>query len=517
MLKLMIVDDEIVIREGLKNTFNWNELGYEIVAEAENGVDAIDLFYETLPDVIITDIYMQKGDGLEFIKSLKKANSKVEIIVLSGYPNFEYAQTALNNGVFAYLLKPVSMSDMIDTLKSVKEKILSNNNVNSEKFLFNLLQLSSPDINNIKKLTDKYKIQIPSSTYFIVTAEIESTDNNSNTYDQLLSEFTDKLSDKCALFVCQPRHYHIAMLIFFQGNSVKNLLYITLNTIKEELSYIFDTPISIGISNVFENLYDVRNAYMQSLFCLSQKALYGIGSMIAYEKNILNDSQSNHEEQLTTILTPTATELNNILSGVNTFNIQLLNNALNSYFERIRKFRCVNISALKNTISEIALQIIYTAAPDSKTRNLIFGNISPISQIASLGTISEIENYVFKITDLLFQHHTSLLSNNNTSLVRDAKIYIMTNYPLPISIETIADELHVTRHHLMRLFKTETGETINEFLTNYRINIASALLKVGELTISEIAQQVGYQDASYFSKIFKKITGTAPSKHISKE
>ena len=515
MLKLMIVDDEVIIREGLRNTFNWNELGYEIVAEADNGVDAIDMFYETLPDVIITDIYMQKGDGLEFIKSSKKANPKAEIIVLSGYPNFEYAQTALNNGVFAYLLKPVSMSDMIETLKKVREKILSNNSANNEKFIFNLLQLSNPDSDSIRKLTDKYNVQIPSAQYFIVTAQIESTDNN--TYDQLLSGFTENLSDKFTFFVCQPRHYHIAMLIFFHGSSIKNLLYIALNNIKENLSCTFDTPLSMGISNVFEDLCDIRNAYLQSLFCLSQKALYGIGSMISYEKNILSNSEVAQEEQLTTILTPTAAELNHILSGVNTLNIQLLNNALISYFERIKKYRCVNISALKNTVSEITLQIIYTAAPDSKTRNLIFGtNISPISQIASLETISEIESYVSDITELLFKHHTSALSNNSP-LIRDAKIYIMTNYPLPISIDTIADELHVTRHHLMRLFKTETGETINEFLTKYRINIASALLKSGELTISEIAQQVGYQDAGYFSKIFKKLTGSTPSKHISKE
>lgn len=516
MLKLMIVDDEVVIREGLKNTFNWNELGFEIVAEAENGIDAIDLFYETLPDVVITDIYMQKGDGLEFIKNLKKASHKVEIIVISGYPNFEYAQTALNSGVFAYLLKPVSMSEIIETITKVKEKILSNNTANDEKFLFNLLQQSSPDKNSVNALANKYHTQIPSSQYFIVTAQIESSDSNT-VYDQLLTSFHHQLSDKCTLYICQPRHYHIALLLFFDNNSIKNLLYITLNDIKEEFRSLHNISISIGISNVFDNLCDIRNAYLQSLFCLSQKALHGKGSMISYETNILNTS-SDHEDQLTTISIPTTKELNDILSAVNTFNIQLLNDALSKYFKRIKELYCVNISTLKNTISELVLQIIYTAVPDPEAKKLIFGSgFSPISEISALDTISEIENYIFNITGLLFKHHTSLLSNNNSPLIRDVKIYIMTNYPLPISIDTIADELHVTRHHLMRLFKTETGETINEFLTNYRINIALALLKDNDLTISEIAQRVGYQDANYFSKTFKKVTGTTPSKYLSKE
>lgn len=116
MLKLMIVDDDVIIREGLKKSFDWNSLGYEIVAESDNGIDAIDLYYETLPDVIITDIYiyiyMQSGNGLEFIKSLKKANSRAEIVVLSGYPNFEICERGVRTyswtqkGVNEYVRTP---------------------------------------------------------------------------------------------------------------------------------------------------------------------------------------------------------------------------------------------------------------------------------------------------------------------------------------------------------------------------------------------------------------------------
>ena len=121
MLKIMFVDDEVNIRDGLRCSFDWENMGYEVIAEAENGTQALDLFYETMPDVVITDICMNDGDGLGFIKYVKSVSPSTEIVVLSGYPNFEYAKTAIQYGVFSYLLKPVSSAELIDTLSAIKE------------------------------------------------------------------------------------------------------------------------------------------------------------------------------------------------------------------------------------------------------------------------------------------------------------------------------------------------------------------------------------------------------------
>ena len=520
MLKLMIVDDEVIIREGLKKSFDWNSLGYEIVAESDNGIDAIDLYYETLPDVIITDIYMQSGNGLEFIKSLKKANSRAEIVVLSGYPNFEYAQTAINNGVFAYLLKPVSSSELIDVMTKIKDKLLNQYNSNTEMFLSSLLLPTSLDKLQVEKLIEKYNVFIPDSPYIVIALQIDSHGNDDSLiYENLTHEISSNFNRKNIYFTCKPRAYHLVVLMFYDSTSVKNLIYMAFSSIKDNIQKKYNATLSIGISSGFSDILKVRDAYLQALFCLSQKALYGIGSIISYENNIIGEQQNSRGvDTLTTILTPTTDEIKSIITGVNSLNRTVLDDTLKSYFNRIKNLKYVNINALKNTISEMALQIIYVAAPDPELRRAIFGEkTSPISDIAALDMIEDIEKYIENLIVHIFNHHVVTLAGKNSSLIRDIQIYIMTNYPLQISIDTIANEFHVTRHHLMRIFKKETGQTINEFLTNYRINIALALFNDGNLSVLEVAQQVGYQDANYFSKIFKKITGVSPSKYNHKE
>jgi len=117
----------------------------------------------------------------------------------------------------------------------------------------------------------------------------------------------------------------------------------------------------------------------------------------------------------------------------------------------------------------------------------------------------------------IFNHSSLLLTENYSDMVRDAVIYIMANYPFNISIDTISNHINVSRHHLMRIFKKETGFTIADFITNYRINIAIELLESGEHNVSQVAERVGYLDVNYFSKVFKKMTGSSPKNILKKE
>ena len=121
MLKIMFVDDEINILNGLRDSFDWTDMGYEVIAQTSSGTEALDLYYKTLPDVIVTDICMNDGNGLDFIKQVKLISPATEFVVLSGYPDFEYAKKAIQYGVFSYLLKPIKSTEFIDTMLKIKE------------------------------------------------------------------------------------------------------------------------------------------------------------------------------------------------------------------------------------------------------------------------------------------------------------------------------------------------------------------------------------------------------------
>jgi two-component system response regulator YesN len=129
MIKVMLVDDEPIILKGLRKLIPWAENGYEIIGEAFDGEDAMEMLETKEPDIIITDLLMPGMDGIEFIRRLNEMNKNIRVIILSGYGEFEYAREALKNRVFEYLLKPVTRQQLTDALHRVSEAILSEKNI----------------------------------------------------------------------------------------------------------------------------------------------------------------------------------------------------------------------------------------------------------------------------------------------------------------------------------------------------------------------------------------------------
>jgi len=512
MLKIMFVDDEINILNGLRSSFDWADMGYEIVAEARSGSQALDLFYNTVPDVIITDICMNEGNGLDFIKQVKLISPGTEFIVLSGYPNFEYAKQAIQYGVFSYLLKPIKSTEFIDTLLEIREKILYKNKQNSELFLYKLLQTNNPDQNDINNLTKTYDIQIPKFSYFIVTVQKHQSIDEDIFFDALSKKIYTCLAKLHTIFLCQPKKHHLAILIFCNNINKKNVICTNLTRIIKSM-YNESTHLTIGVSSSFQEIADAKEAYNQSLYCLSRKEDFK-DEIIYYT----NNSKSSYEDSLSSVIALTYDEISRILQGISSLNYLLIDTSLKSLFERIEQQEKLDASITKNILSELAVQIIYTAAPDIKSRHIIWGeHLSPLYDIPKLQHLNEVKQYIYDMINAIFNHSSLLLTENYSDMVRDAVIYIMANYPFNISIDTISNHINVSRHHLMRIFKKETGFTIADFITNYRINIAIELLESGEHNVSQVAERVGYLDVNYFSKVFKKMTGSSPKNILKKE
>ena len=123
MYKLMIVDDEQSIRRGIANGIPWNEWGFEVTAQASNGVEALEMIKQSKPDVVLSDIRMPEMDGVELMKRLNSEYPEIKIIILSGYSDFEYLNTAIKNNITEYLLKPTDIDEFEETFKRLKKKI----------------------------------------------------------------------------------------------------------------------------------------------------------------------------------------------------------------------------------------------------------------------------------------------------------------------------------------------------------------------------------------------------------
>ncbi len=176
LLKIMFVDDEVNVLRGMRNSYDWDALGFTIVGEAGSAALALSLARQNQPDVVITDICMDGKDGLTLISELKEQNPATEVIILSGYPDFGYAKSAIEKGAFAYLLKPLKNAEFFETLARVRAKILEEHSQTASLFLSQLLQLSLYTQEGISSLEAEYGIRLPSGSFFLSVIRPEQPD-----------------------------------------------------------------------------------------------------------------------------------------------------------------------------------------------------------------------------------------------------------------------------------------------------------------------------------------------------
>ena len=516
LLKIMIVDDEINVLRGMKNSYDWPSLGFEIVAEARDTDSAIALFRQNSPDVVITDICMAGRDGLTLISELKELNPSTEVIILSGYPNFSFAKSALEKGAFAYLLKPLKNSEFFDTLGKVRSKILTERSQTASRFLSQLLQLTMPTEEAVASLEAEYGISLPSGSFFlsVLSPELSDPAAGKESCRKLLDFLQEKFTSPSRLLLCRRsgKQPHAAALIFCAGGHARNTLCAQLDELGKSYTAETGIPLSIGVSRLYTEITSIRDACLEASYAVQKKKGQPGDRMFFYQDS--SPGTEGQPEKPPALITPA--EQNQLLTGIRTLNRPLTEQILNRYFSRQNSLTDVNWDMMKNSLTELAVQIISAACPNQEITKLIFGRKPlPAVEILSMSQISDMQEYIRGLISRIFEHAGLLLHlpQRLSPPVRDAQTYIFLNYPLHISVDTIADELHMNRFYLMRLFKQETGYTINEFLTRYRIDMACEFLKCRECSISEAGANVGYPDSNYFCKVFKKQTGVLPSEY----
>ena len=511
MLNVMIVDDEANVREGLKEVIDWNAYGFKIVCDVPSAEMALRKYEEYLPDVVITDICMPDKNGLNLLLELKQINPKVEFMILSGYPDFYYSKSAFEAGALVYLLKPLEIDELIKALKKVKQHVEMNKIV-SEHFLFNLLRLTMPSEDSISSLCQKYSVTLPDTNYFVTSIQIDNnTKDSSDAYPTLLSLLRAQFTMQNNIYICQPNDDLITLLIFCSNVQMQTTIYSLLNEVKETYKSKTLHTLTIGISTMTDSILFIRDAFLQSLFAVSQKALKGRGYMIYYKENgnarLTNDS-------LNVSLLIDSSEIADLITGITSSNKDLVFRILDNYFSNLECLEQINVDVVKNNLSELAIQIIHFSAKNTDETKLIYGKIpNPISDIQNLTYLNDMHDYLKDLIEKVFNYREFKNSSKFSKLVQSAQTYIMMYYSLQLSVPSIAEHVHAERTYLMRRFKAETGITINEFLTNYRIRMASNLIESKQYQIQEISSMVGYTDAKYFSKVFKKITGYTPSEY----
>lgn len=502
MIKVMIVDDEILAIEHLKILLNWEELGFEIIGEALSAKKAMELVRSTFPQVIFMDIRMPVVDGLSLSEKILALNPNMKIVLLTSHRDFEYAKKAINIGISHFLLKhEMNKSNLAKELRKIHEELVGEEeiarSVKSQSIRDLLFFGNKTGINKFYPKGNKgnycmfyLKVDRP---YPIFDERIE----RNSKFQRLNLECIKENSDEVEFVEVIPIDKEKAVLLCStkkRSTERENwqILYHTALKLQREFVDL-GVSVSIFISPLFKNIEQLTEIYAQCEEKSSAIVLFDKGSIINLQNLIVSDLD----------IQENCREVARCLNEHNDDIIQMVQDA----FELVKlnfhpvtlRFLCKElISLLENLRNQHHLPSYL----DTDVRNELHAD--------ELFNLKDIMQWIIDE----YRKITSTKDEINYSTKVELTLrYIHENYQRDFTINEIGEKLSISGDHLRHIFKKETGNTIIDYLTWYRIEQSKKLLQKEEYKIYEIGEMIGYKTSQYFSLVFKRMTGATPKEY----
>ena len=509
----MLVDDERPARELLKMTIDWEKTGFKVIYEARNGKQALEYYSQKQPDLIITDVQMPVMDGLEFLEQVKAICPTQKVVILSCHENFSYAKRALKLGVMDYLIKDALTGEVLYNLleglnKSDDPDDSPNHLLTSSKaqILTKALSVIPSEQQQAVNLLDSATAK--GEEFFCCTCCMEGFSCLPSEWDLLSEELQSCLNESgkgevsvyhghYLLVLCFMKHQNSQMELF--NNRFQSLL-----LIRKRLELLTGCSITIGVSSQTRYSDRLQQLISESYQALKSKIFQGTG------KNLFFNPQYNRNQK---------------------FQID----TLNSQFQHIR-------SSLENRDKNTILSTLNQIYGNSLYGIMHYHYLSYINAVllevlmencqkrnVSYETVFGTETLSFDVFDKMntpdsvlqwFRNCFSRLieasdkdAPSYSARIRNILHYIQNNYQQDISLETVADTFWLHKVYLAKIFKQETGKSVNEYIRNVRIEKAKELLLKDYIKINEIVTATGFNNPQSFYTIFKKYVGMPPGEY----
>ena len=541
MLKTFLVEDEVVIREMIKKMIPWEQYGFELAGEASDGEMALPLILKSKPDLLITDIKMPFMDGLTLCKLVKKELPDIKIVILSGYDDFNYAKQAINIGVEDYLLKPITKNTFIERLEEIHNRYehektqkeyyekfkleMQEYERNASRDFFESLVRADFDLEEIYRRADRLNLDIVAEAYNILIFTPDASDssyNSSEGYSDWEAEVHKKIEN---YFLSHPvamlfRHqvFSYAILVKGQRDTIKKNTCECVETIQkimEETRANVDWFVAVG--EEADRLSRIKQSYHTAARTYAFRYLYD-GHILYY--NMLEQVKENSADTSKT----EAVQLKNV--NINALNPEILQKFLSSgledevdsfvhdYFHAIGRepmeslvFRNYVVLNVSFSVLSFLKKIGYDDTELSREETDDVVKKTSQSTEASVAYAEEVLKRAIAIRD-------ENAGSQNRSVLKQAIDFIDGHYmDEEISLNRVAHAANVSANHFSALFSQNMGQTFIEYLTSLRMDKAKELLRCTSKRSSEIAGEVGYKDAHYFSYLFKKTQGMTPSEY----
>ncbi|HWP52379.1 MAG TPA: response regulator [Clostridia bacterium] len=524
MLQVVIADDEIRVCRLVQMLVDWNTLDMELAGIASNGLEALALMECVKPDILITDIRMPGCDGLELIERARQIAPELEIVIISGYAQFEYAQSAIHYGVGDYLLKPIKQDALNATMKKLAERCLNrvasidaieNLRQNSQKghdllrgrLIEDLLQgrLEAPTDEQLRSEygfsagTGLFQVYILKMDYTSGAVENASLSALQNKVAQVIEPALKPLYTAGLLQFYRSTGYGVLHFEPQQKNAVRRILRDCLNQLVAQQFFFGSVEFSLAIGKAAKSSLELPQSMRSARLAICERLVEGTGRLLesapapsALRVRQVLDQYSHGMEQAVDALSA------DIADKV----VDELRHAA-AQVPDVRGYELLELVQAAGRIFAVRLHLNDEA--DSVKR---------------FEEHCELSGSVERLFDCLRRFQRGQLEllwkqqeNESTRPIRVAKQYIQQHYNEPISLEDVCAATGFSVSYFSTLFKKETGEGFVKYLAKIRIEKAKALLQDTNLPIAEVCGRVGYNDLKHFTGIFKKVTSLNPGQY----
>lgn len=531
-IKVFLVEDEMVIRRGIKNSIDWEKEGYIFCGEASDGELAYPMIIKEKPDILITDIRMPFMDGLELCKLVKEELPNIKILILSGYDEFDYAKEAIRLGVTEYLLKPISSGKLLEALNGVSESIrrekedkdlvrkymeeMRENTKHEKQKFFEQMIAGNLSMADALETGKKYEMNLSAGMYNLLLFRFTLGEENRKS-GELLGE---------AEYAIKKLTERLEYVFEFQRD-VEGWAFLLMADNEEQMSE--------RVKELSKDLEEIMKNYSTIAY------FGGIGQPVARLRE-LEESFREAERALAARFTM---ELNRIISVEDirmAQNVDTLDDIEITSFGEIEKTRTMLEKFLNNgaedEIDEF-VDVYINELPEENLKSVLMrqyiimdayivmmsfcekiegieGEMQAQSEelknsMKTIQTLEEIKNYIRMLLKKIIGVRDTISGRRYSDIIEIAKDQIRKTYMSDeISLNTIAAEVGMSPSYFSSIFSKEMGKTFVEYLTEIRMDRAKELLMCSSMKTSEIGYEVGYKDPHYFSYIFKKTQNCTP-------
>ncbi|WP_253958148.1 response regulator transcription factor [Metabacillus halosaccharovorans] len=520
MMKVVITDDEIQIRKGLKMKVDWEEEGFQIVGEASNGKETFDLLNSIDVDIVITDVRMPIMDGIEFAKRANREFPHVKVVVLSGYSDFEYVRSSLVEGVKDYLLKPVAPDELIHALYRIRSEVEEEKRKKLETEKMNKLVH-----NQLEEMKQQYLLHLAKEELSELKGTLERLQqlqlNEFTSKDVIVQFFTIEMRTKDPqllkelwlpfMMLCKEiaREYDNTYC-FYDANYTNMLHFIhrvdcdkgqqttlIVDRVQKHVKKYLKIETVVGIGKIVTGLKEFKSGYISALLSWSQSKL-GTHSQVI-------DGTINQE------LFEFSPDIEKrLVNSIENVSIHDFKHNMKEILGETNNQSMMSFSFAASRVLFLLSSLATKYNLDTNERHQLIWNCQ--QSIWQLNTQHTVIDQLIKLAELVIKKiQDTRCSSNGSEIVENVRKYLNKHYANEISLTSLSEQFHINSAYLSELFKHHVGQNFSDYLIQVRMEKAKEFLFDRQLKIIDVAYLVGFSNSGYFSTVFKKHVGKTPA------